>query len=187
MEAQELEAQLETADNETQSLVKWLKEFQHLSQNYRLDLPSDDLDEKLYNIFTRQSKTKQPSRFFQRLVATLTFDSYQQLAVAGVRTASVQKSERQLVYSADLADITLDLQWVAPEKQIRLHGQVFPADETDEAAYTVDLQKENKSLAMVQTDVLGKFVFPTLAPDTYDLIFSGDQFEVALTDVDMRI
>lgn len=187
VEAQEVAARLETADNETRSLVKWLKNFQQLSQNYRLDSPPADLDEKLYNIFTRPEKTKPPSRFFQRLAAALTFDSYQQLAVAGARTVSAQKSGRQFVYSAAPADITLDLHWSASEKQIHLNGQLFPTDEQDETIYLVEIQKENKSLAMTQTDSLGRFTFPALRPDTYNIIFSGAQSEIALADVELRI
>jgi hypothetical protein len=186
-EAQEVETRLKIADNETQSLVKWLQEFRHLNQNYLLAAPPDDLDKTLYDIFTKKAKTKRQPRFFQRLLASLTFDSYQQLALAGVRSASAQKSERQFVYSADLADITLDLQWLAPEKQIRLNGQLFPADEKDETIYLVEVQKESKSLATTQTDALGRFTFPALLPDTYNIIFSGAQSEIALSDVELSI
>jgi hypothetical protein len=185
-ETKELKTQLETADSDTQALLEWVREFQRLTQKYQLASPPESLDESLYNIFTKQIETKRRPHFFQRLLAALTFDSYQQLPLSGVRAAAAQKSERQLVYSADAIEITLDLQWLKSEKQIRVNGQLFPDDETDETSYLVELQKEHETLTMVQTDELGKFIFPALPLDTYDIILSGDQLEIELTGVEFR-
>lgn len=185
-EAEKLAAQLETAAGDTQALVAWLREFQRLNWKYLLVTPPDDLDEQLYSIFTRHSGAKQRFRFFQRLLATLTFDSYQHLTAAGVRGPAAANLERQLVYSTDLAEIALDLQWNAQEKSILVHGQVFPVDDADEEIYVVELQRDTTTMKMAPTDKLGKFAFASLTPGTYDMTLSGDQIEIALTSVDLH-
>lgn len=186
-ETEILAAQLEkTAENDTQALIEWFQEFQRLSQTYRLASPPKELDDQLFAIFARKSEAKQRPHFFQRVLATLAFDSYQQLAVAGVR-ASGAKAERQLVYGTPLAEITLDLQWSAQEKSVQVDGQLFPLlDETDEAFYVVELQKEAVTLDIVPTDELGKFAFASLTPGMYDLIVSGEQLEIAVTEVNLH-
>ncbi|MBE2198610.1 MAG: hypothetical protein IAE79_08375 [Anaerolinea sp.] len=185
-EAKKFAAQLETAASDTQALVSWLREFQRLNQKYLLVTPPDDLDEQLYSIFTRHSGAKQHSRFFQRLLATLSFDSYQHLTAAGVRGPAAASLERHLVYSTDLAEVALDLQWNAREKSILVNGQIFLADDADEEIYVVELQRDITTVKMTPTDKLGKFAFASLTPGTYDMTLSGDQIEIALTSVDLH-
>ncbi len=185
-EAKELEGQLDMTDDSTRTLIEWLQEFQRLSQSYVLVSPPESLDEPLYNIFTRHSKTEPHAGFFQQMMATLTFDSYQHLTAAGVRTPAASKLERQFVYSTDLAEIAIDLQWDAQEKRVHVNGQLFPLDGADETIYVVELQSNSKTVKMAPTDDLGKFAFPSLVPDTYDIIVSGEQNEIAITGVELR-
>ncbi len=184
-EAKQLEAQLETAVDDTHALIEWLQTFQHITEKYQLVQPPDDLDAKLYNIFNKQPQTTQRPRFFQQLMAALTFDSYQHLTAVGVRAAAA-KLERQFVYGTDLAEITIDSQWDAQAKSVHINGQLFPQDDADETIYVVELQRNKTTTKMTATDPLGKFTFTSLAPDTYDIILSGDQVEIAMTGIELQ-
>ena len=186
-EIEELEAQLIAADSDTQAIIEWLQEFRDLSQKYLLVTPPVQLDERLYNIFTRRSEAKSSPRFFQRVLATLTFDSYHHLSAVGVRAPTAPKLERQLVYDTDLAEIALDLQWNPQEKSVQVTGQLFPVDDADETIYMVELQSNAATMKMVPTDQLGKFAFTSLNPGTYDILLSGDQNEIVLTSVELQI
>lgn len=182
--AKQLEAQLETAVDDTHVLIEWLQAFQRISEKYQLVQPPNDLDAKLYNIFNKQPQPTQRPRFFQQLLAALTFDSYQHLTAVGVRAAA--KLERQFVYGTDLAEITIDSQWDAQAKSVHIDGQLFPQDDADETIYVVELQRNKTATKMTATDPLGKFTFTSLAPATYDIILSGDQIEIAMTGIELQ-
>ncbi len=186
VEAEELGAQLETAGEDTNALIEWLQKFQHITEKHLLVTPPDHLDEKLYSIFTKHTKTTQHPRFFQRLIAALTFDSYQHLTAAGIRASATTILERQFMYSTDLAEITVDSQWNAQEKSVDMNGQVFPLNDADETICLVELQKNKIPIKRTSTDLLGKFNFTSLAPDIYDIILSSDQFEIIITGMELQ-
>jgi hypothetical protein len=185
-ETQKLEAQLETATDDTQALIEWLQEFQRLSQKYQLVVPPDKLDKQLSNIFTKRAEKKQRPHFFSHLLATLSFDSYQNLTSVGIRASAANKPERQLVFSTDFVEITIDSQWNAQEKNVNINGQLFPLDDADKTIYMVELQRNKNTMKMTPTDSLGKFFFTSVGSGTYDIILSSDQAEIVMTDIALQ-
>jgi hypothetical protein len=179
-ESAQIELQLQTADEETQAAVAWLKSFLEISATIVLDDPPEKVQQVLKKQFSSQNQSKGLSGTFERLIAVLTFDSNQQTAVPGVRSAALQSAERQLIYSTDMADIALNIQPGPSPEQLQLFGQLFPLNETQEIC-SVQLSHDDDEQYLTTTDDLGEFNFPEINPGTYELIISNAQFEIIIS------
>ena len=78
--------QLESADDVTRKNAEWLRSFAKARKAAVLASPSPELHAELMRRFETYTREHQQPGFFQRLVATLTFDSGMQLAISGLRS-----------------------------------------------------------------------------------------------------
>jgi hypothetical protein len=184
-EAEAITVQLETADETTRATVAWLQMFDQIAQDLRLVSLPTELRQQLADQFETHARHSHTPEILQRLVATLTFDSDAQPAVAGIRSATTSGRDDQLIYSTSIADVALNIQPGTQDKQIDLSGQVFPVDDAVDDRFVVQLLQETAEVDITITDDLGEFVFKALEPDVYDIVLSSDRIEIVIAPVDL--
>lgn len=176
-------AQVAVADAALQAQVAWARAFLQLGEAVIVETPSPALHQRLQQLFVdhgrqRQTTTAEPG-FWQRLVAALTFDSFLQPGLAGVRSADTLVT-RQLVYSTDLADVALNIGRERTHDRHTLAGQLLPTGALDPATVSVQLLHNEREVGITLTDDLGEFTFTALPVGEYQLILSADQWELWL-------
>jgi len=185
-ESAEVAAIVENADAETQDTVTWLRTFNRVSQQTTL-LPPDSLRERLTAHFAdwaAERKRNQPG-LWQRIQAALTFDSGSQLALAGARNTGLETSQRQLIYSSELGDITLFVQERPFDSHLNLNGQVFPSGTASGDILTVQLLADGEEVEATLTDDLFEFAFTAVPRQNYILYIRGHQTEIAIDPLDL--
>jgi hypothetical protein len=173
------------ADDSYKATVAWLQAFLNLSRSTVLIEPPPDLLQETISHFRAFAQGKRAPGWLQRLIATLTSDSWQRPVPAGVRRTGLGAAPRQLVYQANTVDIVLNIRAGSDEALFDLVGQVFPKDESDPASFTVQLTLRGRELevALTYTDNVGKFAFTNLAAGAYMLIILGNQAEITIAEV----
>src|SRR3712207_7180728 len=71
---------------------------------------------------------------------------YTTLFRSGVRAASAQGVWRQLIYSADLLEVALNLWPRGRDNNLDLEGQVFPHDDIELGSFVVQLDRKSTRL-----------------------------------------
>jgi hypothetical protein len=97
-EARAIEEQVSAGDSATLADVAWLRAFAKISEETVIASPPSNVRDALMERFEAYAVGKQQPTFLQRLVATLTFDSSQQLA-PGWRAAT-PNLQRQFAYES---------------------------------------------------------------------------------------
>jgi hypothetical protein len=175
------------ADESNQADLAWLRDFLKFSESTVLMEPPAELVEQAVENFREFARGKQPPGWLQKLVATLTFDSWQRPSLAGVRRTGLDAAPRQLVYQTDAADVILNIHTGSEEALFDMAGQVFPEHETDPASFTVQLMLGSQEFeaALTYTNDIGKFTCANLASGTYTIIVRGDQVEITIADIEL--
>lgn len=182
-EAATVAAQVAVADTALQAQVAWARAFLQASAAVIIETPPPALHQKLQQLFVEHRQQQRAAEtqpgFLQRLVAALTFDSFLQPGLAGVRSTQTLDL-RQLVYSTTVADIALNVrrEWV--QGQHTLAGQLLPTSELDPATVSVQLFHNDREAGITLADDLGEFAFTNLPAGHYQLILSADQLELLL-------
>jgi hypothetical protein len=106
------------------------------------------------------------------IVASMTFDSFNNLAPAGVRHATT--AARQITYEAGDVEIAISLQ-PAQAHAITITGQVLRKDGSaiEDKSGQVDLVLEGDHVASSSLSLWGEFVFPDLPSAPYALQVSA--------------
>lgn len=186
-EIEALQTELEAADAQATADLAWLQQFRALSKEITLAQPPRELREHILTHLEPYIQKRQPPSFWQQIKATLAFDSSSQLVLAGVRSAA-QLSERQLIYNTDFADIVLNIQPHPPQATIRLYGQIFPLDETEEQIFAVQLlSSQPEEVVTTAADELGEFRFVNITPGNYQLIISSDTVEIVIDSLVLTV
>lgn len=179
-EAQDVAEALAVADEETLDDLEWLRNFLQMSQGLVMASLPPEVRAILSRRFAENADQRRRQDFFQRTRASLTFDSGTQLATAGLRSASGQGLQRQLVYSTVIAEVALNILPAADSQQFHLLGQVFPVAEISADAFSIHLLHDTIEVGLTSSDDLGEFAFRDVPEGTYDLILSTDRYEVAI-------
>lgn len=169
------------SEGDVTALLSWVEKFQLASRNVVLEKPPTSVRKRLREQFA----STRPG-LIQQLIAKLTFDSWAELAPAGVRSASTQGQQRQLVYSTELADIAVNIHPSGAQKQFDLLGQVLPL-QTDEAIhYDIQLWENQTDVRSTATDELGEFTFEALSPGTYKLVLNHSRVQVIISPIPLK-
>ena len=112
------------ADESSQAELAWLQDFLKFSGSTVMIEPPAELVEQAVANFRAFARGKQPSGWLQKLVATVTFDSWQRPSLAGVRRTGLDAAPRQLVYQTDAADVAREPALVIRDRL--LHGRRIP-------------------------------------------------------------
>ena len=177
-EAAILAAQL-TADDAAQQDETWLRQFYQASDSLVLADPPTAVTDRLEQRFATFAQNRRPPSLYQRLLASLSFDS-QLTLLRGARTATAAGEQRQLVYATDLATVALTLQKRDQEQNFDLFGQLLPSEASDTDLVRVLLLKEEAEFDSTLTDDLGEFTLTALPPGSYQLVLSSEQFEITI-------
>lgn len=173
------------ADESHKASVAWLRSFLDFSKSTVLTEPPAEIFREATAYFRAFVQGKRQPGWLQKLVATLTSDSWQRPSLVGVRHTGLDTAPRQLVYTVPTADIVLNTQAGMDRDSFDLIGQVFPTDEIDPASFTVQLIRQELEAALTYTNKLGKFTFTSLPYNVYTIIIRGDQAEITIADVEL--
>jgi hypothetical protein len=180
--AQAVAQRLEAADTATQADLDWLRLFLQASQAVQFSSLPASVRETLKERFAAYAEARQPPAFFQRLLAALTFDSRAQPATAGLR--SVQRADetqsRQLIYTADAAEIALSIRPTLPDQSFIVTGQIFPTGDIPAHAFSIQLLRDVREVGLAAADELGEFAFPNMPAGEYDMVVSTEEYEVMI-------
>ena len=182
-EGQIVSDQIALADEATCADLAWLDEFSQTSQMTVLLTPPLEIREVLARRFDAYTQGRRRPGFLQQLIAALSFDSNLQAGMAGVRGTNDQVSERQLVFTTDMADVAVNVHTDLYSHNVNVYGQVFSSRDVEPDDFTVQLINETKEVDITQPDDLGEFLFEDLVPGEYEMVFSTDQFEVLIPSV----
>lgn len=183
-EAQILEKQVES-DASMHDNVMWLRAFALISEATVIASPPPEVRNTLVDRFEEYAAGKRRSGWLKRVVARLSFDSNLQPAL-GLRTTGASESQRQFVYSSEVADVTINLRSRPYDGLADLYGQIFPVDGTDPGAFGAQLLNGASEAATTAANDLGEFSFGALSPGTYEVLACSDQAEIRLTGVEVR-
>jgi len=129
----------------------------------------------------KQGRSPQP-KFWNRVVAVLSFDSSLQLSTAATRGTA---RARQVLFTAEQVDIDLNLK--LGRENHELFGQILDTRQSGESRPTfVCLQNNEGQQRATETDTLGQFAFHGITSGTYDLVFDLDDQEIAVTGLEFR-
>jgi hypothetical protein len=179
------------ADEVAQADVAWLRTFYRASQSIVSADPPRTITERLEQRFAAYAHGRRRPSAWQRLVASLSFDSHAQLATS-IRTAATSETQRQLVYTTDMATVVFTLQWhsyamARHDGRFDLLGQILPAQEGEADLIRVALLKDKDELDSTISDDLGEFSLTALPAGFYDLVLSSDQYEITISSLDLSI
>ena len=183
-EAQILEKQV-ASDASMHDNVMWLRAFALISEATVIASPPPEVRNTLVDRFEEYAAGKRRSGWLKRVLATLSFDSNLQPAL-GLRATGAPESQRQFVYSSEVADVTINLRSRPHDGLADLYGQIFPVDGTDPGAFGAQLLDGASEAATTAANDLGEFSFGALPPGTYEVLACSDQAEIRLTGVEVR-
>ncbi|HNS00950.1 MAG TPA: hypothetical protein PKM78_01035 [Anaerolineae bacterium] len=178
-------AQAVQADAQLQATAAWLSDFLHLSAGVVLADPPPQVHRAASAAFAAYAQSKRPPGIVQTLSALLSSDSWQRLSLAGVRHVTLSTAPRQLIYSSDAADVALNIRAQRDGQGIDLEGQIFPLDETDPAAFVVQLLQEGIERRLTASDAGGKFSLAGLPAGQYELVIGGDRAEIEIGPLEL--
>lgn len=188
-EAENVAQRVANAGEETRARVEWLRAFARASGETQLSAPPREVRELLSRRFVSRARANAEERepgLLRRVVAALSFDSGLQ-AAAGVRSADVQGAGRQLVYSTGGADIAIDLHERPQDKRLDLDCQVLIGEGEGTPSFDVRLLRDGGEIAATTSDDVGDFTFEAIAPGEYEMVFSGEEVEIVLSPVELRV
>ena len=185
-QAQAVAERLETADAATQADLEWLRLFMQARQSVQLTSPPPQVRQTLNQSFAEYVQARQPPGLFQRLLATLTFDSGAQAATAGLRSVADEGPQRQLVYATEAAEVALTIQAALPNKNFIVTGQVFPTADIPAHSFSIQLLRDIQEIGLASADELGEFTFANLPAGDYEMVVSAGQYEVVITPLYLR-
>lgn len=177
---------LETADAAAQADLEWLRLFMQARQSVQLASPPPRVRQSLNQRFADYVQARQPPGLFQRLLATLTFDSGAQAATAGLRSVPDAGPQRQLIYATEAAEVALTIQSTLPNKNFIVTGQIFPAADIPAHAFSIQLLRDVQEVDLASADELGEFTFANLPVGDYEMVISAGQYEVVISSLRLQ-
>jgi hypothetical protein len=186
-EAATVAKQVAAADETTRANIAWLRAFAKARRGATLASPPPEVRAELMRRFEALARERRQPGLFQRLIASLTLDSGSQLVTAGLRSVDAQPSQRQLVYSTEVADVALNVQARLYDKDLDITGQVFPKGQAATDAFSVQLLRDAAEFGLTTTDELGEFVFEAIPPGAYEIVLSAEQAEILIAPVEINL
>jgi hypothetical protein len=157
------------ADAELARSAEWYRTFRAASERMVLHSPPQEIRDLLMRRFT-SSRPAAPG-ILERVHATVAFDSATAQLAFGVRAADTG-AVRHLVAESGTVDVALDL--YPEDREVRVEGQLLPADPDAPAHGTVRLVRDGTELAVTEADDGGRFAFSPVAPGGVLLVVTID-------------
>jgi hypothetical protein len=154
-----------------------------LSETTVLAAPPAVVRTLLTRRFASYAEGRTPPTLFQRIAAVLTFDSGRSPAAAGARGVGTTELPRQLIFTADLADIAINVQPRRHDSSLDISGQILPNGGLQVDSWSVQVLHDATELGLTTTDELGEWRIEQLPPGTYELILSAAELELVIPAV----
>jgi hypothetical protein len=184
--ARDVAERLETADAATQADLDWLRLFLKARETVQFTAPPTSVRETLKGRFAAYTEARKPPGLFQRLLATLTFDSRAQPATAGLRSVADEGQQQQLIYTTEAAEIALTIHPSLPNKNFIVNGQVFPAGDIPPNTFSIQLLRNVQEVGLAAADELGEFTFADLPAGEYEMVVSAGDYEVVIPSLRLQ-
>ncbi|MCU0494435.1 MAG: hypothetical protein MUD01_22835 [Chloroflexaceae bacterium] len=183
-EARRVAQALENADEQSAATLAWLRAFRQTSASLVLEAPPATTRAMLQGRFAAFAQARQRPGVLQRLVAALSFDSFSQPALAGVRGGDAG-GRRQLVFTSTALDVALNIRQRPADQHFELSGQVFLKEEALQESLAVRLLHGESELASASADDLGEFELPGVAAGSYTLLLQAGATEVVVAPLEL--
>jgi hypothetical protein len=182
-EARAIEGRLAAADEATRAAAAWLRAFARAVGEIVIEDPPPEQRAALAEAFEAYAEGRRQPGALRRLVATLSFGGGLQ-PVAGVRSAG--RTEGQLVYTTEAADVALNFRRRPGNGKLDVDGQVFPNNDGEPETFGVQILSGTDEVGTTATDELGGFTFEGVAPGEYQILLSSDEVEILISPVELR-
>ncbi len=177
--------QMADADERTWGTVDWLRGFLGTAAALPLHDPPPVVRQNLNQHFARWRQARavleQTARIFS---ASLTFDSRRDLDMAGARAADVSEAVFNLAYTADPADLVLDVRRLG-RGRVQVDGQVLTPDPGSAPIFQTSVRGEHFEARTVDGDELGRFSLPDVPDDVRELRTTNGEITI-IADLDLR-
>lgn len=179
-------------DAELSATLAWLRAFRRAGSEVALDEPAPGLRSTLRAQFAEYVSNSvqevnageaNTSSIIQRLIAALSFDSGLQPGLEGARGAA--ETMRQLVYSVDIADISLTIQETTDG--LNIHGQILPIIDMTLDGFQAQLRRDDDRIAEVFVDAPGHFTFLSVEPNRYQLMLGTDALTILIESIELDL
>lgn len=184
-EARMIEEQVSEAGEVAFADLAWLRAFSRVSEETVIEAPPQEVHDRLIRRFEAFAEGVRPPGFLERLTAVLVPGGGGMQPAFGMRSAGSRGAQGQLVYATDAADVALNFR-PRPGGLLDLDGQVLPNDEgVEPGAFGVQIldAEGGGEVDVTATDDLGEFAFEGLAPGEYQMVVSGDRWEILISPV----
>jgi hypothetical protein len=92
-----------------------------------------------------------------------------------------------LIYTTEAAEIALTVRSILPEQNYIVVGQIFPMGDTSTHAFSIQLLRDARQVALAAADELGEFTFADLPAGEYEIVASAGQYEVVIPSLHLRL
>ena len=179
------------ADEEIQTLVRWMRAFQKVSARTVLTTLPRNHRNALIRQFREHADDQKKPGLYQRFLATLSFDSGLRSATAGVRATSSLGNQRQIICSTAVADVVINTQPGEGGSQLDMLGQVMQTEAGVGADFVVQLLRDDDGreteFQITCSDEIGEFSFQTIPPGTYKIVVSTEHMEIQTPQIELKL
>ncbi len=180
-DADRVQCAIDSGDERTIATARWVRTFVATAAATPLHEPPPIVRQNLRRGFDAWREAQEIlEQSPQRAIATLVFDSRQDLALAGVRSGAEDDEIVHLAFTCEAADVVLDLTPIG-DCRMRLEGQVLLAAPDLPSAFEARVVVGTGSQRSVNGDELGRFVFDSVPADTSELVAENADLRVHLS------
>lgn len=164
-------------DPEFAATAEWICELMSMTSDFRLVDPPLRLRPALEQLF--DAKDRKPG-LLKQFVAQLVSDNWDGQPAPGMRNRGMIADTRQLFFSSDLLDVSTTLRPHPDREVFDLLGQILPLAGIDPGGCSIKLTGEAVLPRLTESDDTGNFEFRALPSGEYQLVVSGQGFEITM-------
>lgn len=164
-------------DPEFAAVAEWICGLMSMTSDFKLVDPPLRLRPALEQLF--DAKDRKPG-LLKQFVAQLVSDSWDGQPAPGMRSGGMIAETRQLIFSSDLLDISTTLRPHPDGENFDLLGQILPLAGIDAGACSIRLTGPDILPQLSESDDTGNFEFRNLPNGEYQLVVSGQGFEITM-------
>ena len=185
--AERVTANLAESDLGTRRTKEWIQAFLDASRQTVLEASPQAVRAEVRARFLQAALIQRQRPEWRLVVARPLFDSAARVATAGVRSGGLVHQPRHLVYTTDVADVTVDVHRRPNDSHVDVLGQLFPNDSRPAQSFRVELSRGDTTLGAIDADELGEFSFANVHPGDYHMILSTGKLGILVTPVHLNI
>lgn len=143
---------LSNVDDQTRASIAWIEGFRRFGRDHPIPPPPPIVKQRLRQAFERHHGKDQPT---VRQIARKTFDSRDDVIMAGVRGANEDDESYQLTFTTDSHGVLIDV-FTTGESTRRVEGQVLGI-EGEDSVWVVTVEQAGRTSTDINGDANGSF------------------------------